>query len=163
MFALNHQYFPIGIDISSDVVGMVQLRRHPMGGLAVSPAGRRSIALDGNAATTAKLQAAADAIASVLSMGEFNGKRAVVSLPPAMVHTRTVRLAAPSNDAIPAELTAVFDIDLSTATLRLIGAGSVRHSLPEGEEMIALAAGSDDLNELTQRLHDRGVRPLSME
>jgi type IV pilus assembly protein PilM len=164
MFALNLQFFPIGIDISSDAVRMVQLRRHPMGGLTVGAAGRRSIALGDNADTPAKLQAAADAIASVLSMGEFNGKRVVVSLPPEMIHTRTVRLAAaPDSDAIPAELKAAFDIDLSNATVRLIRAGSVRHSLPEGEEVIAMAAGNDDLNELTQRLHDRGVRPLSME
>ena len=39
----------------------------------------------------------------------------------------------------------------------------MRQSLPEGEEVIALAAGNDDLNELTQCLHDRGLRPLSME
>ena len=119
MFALNLQFFPIGIDISSDAVRMVQLRRHPLGGLAVGAAGRRSIALGDNAETPAKLQATADAIASVLSMGEFNGKRVVVSLPAEMIQTRTVRLAAaPGNDVIPAELKAAFDIDLSNATVR---------------------------------------------
>jgi len=166
MFSLNiRQFFPIGIDVSSDVVRMLQLCRHPTGGLAVAAAVRRPTAIDDNADTAARLRAATDAIASVLSMDEFNGKRAVVSVPQEMVHTRTVRLAAaPADDAaIPAEFNAAFDIDLSKATVRLIRAGSVRHSLPEGEEVIALAAGNDDLNELTEQLHHRGVRPLSME
>ncbi len=82
-----------------------------------------------------------------------------------MIHTRTARLAAvPASDAaIPDALRDAFDIDLASATVRLIHAGSVRHSLPEGEEVIALAVRNDDLNEFTQQIHDRGVRPISME
>lgn len=164
MLALNHrQFFPIGIDISFDVVRMVQLCRHPRGGLTIGAALRRPIVAADSA--SARVRAAAEAIAGVLSMGEFHGRRSVVSLPSEMIHTRTVRLAAvPASDAaIPDALRDAFDIDLASATVRLIHAGSVRHSLPEGEEVIALAVRNDDLNEFTQQIHDRGVRPISME
>jgi type IV pilus assembly protein PilM len=165
MFSMKtRQFFPIGIDISSDVVRMVQLRRLPTGGLAVGAAVRRPISVETPDAA-AHLREITDAIAAVLAMGEFNGKRVVISLPPEMVHTRTVRLATSPADenVIPAEIRAAFDFDVSTATFKLLRAGSVRHSLPEGEEFIALAVVKNDLNELTQRLHDCGVRPLSME
>lgn len=166
MFSLNHrQFFPIGIDVSFDVVRMVQLCRHPMGGLTVGAAMRRPIVTPEGADASARIRAAADAIAAVLSMGEFHGRRSVVSLPPEMIHTRTARLAAVPADGqpIPDELRAAFDIDLASSTVRLIHAGSVRHSLPEGEELIALAARNDELNDFTQQIHERGLRPISME
>jgi type IV pilus assembly protein PilM len=166
MFSLSRrQFFPIGIDISHDAVRLVQLCRHPMGGLSVNAAVRRPITLTTPATPAARLKATAEAIAAALSMNEFNGRHAALSLPSEMVHTRTVRLATTpvAGGPIPDALQAIFDINLANSTLRLIHAGSVRHSPPDGEEVIALAISDDELSEFTQAIHDCGVRPVSME
>jgi type IV pilus assembly protein PilM len=166
MFSFSRrQFFPIGIDVSHDVVRLVQLCRQSQGGLSVSAATRRPLDLPANPTPASRLRATADAIAAVLSMNEFNGRRAAVSLPSELVHLRTARLPAVpvAGGAIPAGLQAVFDIPLASTTLRLINAGSVRHSPPDGEEVIAVAIADEQLNEFTQTIHDRGVRPVSME
>jgi type IV pilus assembly protein PilM len=166
MFSLSRrQFFPIGIDISHDVVRLVQLCRHPMGGLSVNAAVRRPIALSTPATPAARLKATTEAIAAALSMNEFNGRTAALSLPSELVHTRTARLAATpiAGGPIPDALQAIFDIHLANSTLRLIHAGPVRHSPPDGEEVIALAVSDDELGEFTQAIHDCGVRPVSME
>lgn len=165
MFGTSHpKTFPIGIDFGFDAVRLVQLCRTPAGGLAVRAAARRSFTATGDAASAV---AAVEAVVSVLAMKEFIGRGVVLSLPGEMVRTRTVRLTSPaapaSGDELPPELREAFDFDLSDATLRLVDAGFVRRSLPEGREVIALAVRNADVDSLVEQLHRHGLRAVSME
>jgi type IV pilus assembly protein PilM len=166
MFSLQHRHhFPIGIDIAHDVVRMVQLTRGPSGELTVLAALRRPLTVPDGATALVRARAAVDAIAGVLAMEGFVGRRAVVCLPGGMVHTRTLRLPTVSAGSIEShpQLRSAFDFDLSAATLRLLQAGSVRHTLPQGEEIIAVAARNAELDEFTELLHERRIRAASME
>ena len=153
----------MGIDIGHDAVRMVQLAVERDGGLRVAAAARRP--LPETSSSEQRIVGVKEAIDAMLQLGELRGRTAIVAPPGDEVVTRTLRLplgSSPAAGPIPNEVRDAFDFDLSGAPLQVIHAGTVRHGLPEGEEIIALAMKSADAERLNGVCRRLGLRSVTV-
>ena len=174
--------FPIGLDLGSDAVRLLQLRAagpagaDGCGALAVAAVARRELPAGCGNSPDARLAAALH-VARDLLRGDtgFTGREVVVALPRHLVECRALRLPLPPGNAaaltghhvpdasLDREAAAAFGLDLSTAYVRYLHAGEVRHNGEPRREVIAVAAGAGRVDHFLEQLNRAGAAAASLE
>jgi type IV pilus assembly protein PilM len=164
--------YPIGIDVGTHAVRMVQFRAaSPKGQLKLQAACRIELdSLEGAATGVARL---AQAVGHALSHQDFKGREAVLSLPVGCVHAKSVRLPQmPDSDlsqALQWEAKDRFGFDVGEAQAATAGstgggqlvwfrAGEVRRGTEVKDEILLFAVQGGVLNDYIQALGGAGLR-----
>jgi type IV pilus assembly protein PilM len=161
------QVLPVGLDIGSDSVKMLQLEtvgQH----LSVFAASRAPLpAAAREASPDLRLAAAGDVIRQLFRHGKFSGRRAVVALPREMLHVKNLRMPLiPPQELLPAvkfEARNIFPFDTDKAHLQILPAGEVRQGIDVRQEVIVLAARQEDVDSFVEQVHRFGVAVESID
>jgi type IV pilus assembly protein PilM len=160
------QVQPIGLDIGSDSVKMLQLET--VGStLSVLAAARQPLVMDGGQDSASRIAAAADVIRQMLRQGQFRGRRVVAALPREMLQVKNLRLPLiPPNElasAVKFEARNILPFEAETAHIQIIPAGEVRQGLDVKQEVIVLAAAQEDVERFLEQIHDSGAVVESLD
>jgi type IV pilus assembly protein PilM len=138
--------FPIGIDVGTHSVRLVQFERRK-DQLALQAA--RRIELDAVPRSDSPEKHLAAVIAAALDGAGFKGRRCVLALPPAKIPTKSVRLPQmPEADlaqAVQWEAKDRFGFDLAEARLVFFRSGEVRRGTEVKDELLLFAAPGEAL------------------
>lgn len=161
------QPLPIGLDVGSESVKMLQLAIGPAG-LAVAAAVRMLIPDDAKGDPDKRVAFAGDTLRAALRRHRFRGRRVVAALPKDVVHYKTHRLPPmpPAELAMAARIDArdLFRFDPDSADVQCLDAGEVRQQGGERRhEVILVAAGKKYLDPFVRTLHRAGARIESLE
>jgi type IV pilus assembly protein PilM len=167
MFSLFHSGLcPIGIDVGTHALRMVQLRPSAEG-LRLQAACRVELdSLDADAAGVARVAAA---VRHGLSGQDFRGRNVVLALPVSCVHAKSVRLPqmpdSDLNQALQWEARDRFGFDIGNGSGQLawFRAGEVRRGTEVKDEILLFAVPGDVLNEHIQSLTDLGLRLAAID
>jgi type IV pilus assembly protein PilM len=146
MFGLfNSDICPIGIDIGTHSMRMLQFRRKGEQ-LALQAACRVDLGPIGDAGAAVRLR---EAFKRGLESESFVGRRAVLSLPPAVIHAKSIRLPQmPDSDlqqALQWEAKDRFGFEASEGRIVWFRAGEVRRGTEVKDELLLFAARGEDL------------------
>lgn len=152
---------PIGIDVGSHAVRLVQFRP-AAGELNLQAACRIELdSLDGSAPGAARLGAA---IRHALAGQEFRGRQVTLSLPVAAVHSKSVRLPqmpdSDLNQALQWEAKDRFGFEVGENAGQLVWfrAGEVRRGTEVKDEILLFAVDGAIINDYIQCLSELGLR-----
>ena len=168
MFRLTKaQVLPIGVDIGSDSVKMLQLEVVD-NALSVVAAARQTLTEEARTGSLdQRLAIAADAVRQMLKQDAFTGREVVLSVPRELVHVKNLRMPPiPANElaaAVDFEARNVFPFDTTTAQIRHLPAGEVRQGSESRQEVIVLAAKNDELDSFVERFHNVGAIVASVD
>ena len=141
----------IGVDFGTDCLRLAQVDRKDgearfvaAGGIDVPPHLRNDI--------PGRLEFYSTALRDVLTQGDFQGRRAILSLPASLMYIQHLRLPKMDEEALkkalPWELRGKLPIDPSQAQLRHIVAGEVYQDQEAKSEVIVMAARRDLVDQL---------------
>jgi type IV pilus assembly protein PilM len=141
----------IGVDFGTDCLRLAQLDRDgaehylvAAGSVDVPPHLRNDI--------PGRVEFYSKALRDVLTQGEFQGRKAVISLPASLMYIQHLRLPKMDDEALkkalPWELRGKLPIDPSQALLRHIVAGEVYQDQEPKSEVIVMAARRDLVDQL---------------
>jgi type IV pilus assembly protein PilM len=160
------QVQPIGIDVGSDSVKMLQLETIGQT-LAVVAAARQAIPPAAREKPELRLACASDLIKQMLRHGKFVGRKAVVALPREILHVKNLRMPLiPPQELISAvkfEARNIFNFDTEKAHLQILPAGEVRQGIDVRQEVIVLAARHDDVDQFLEQVHRCGAAVESID
>src|SRR5688500_2396772 len=159
---------PIGVDVGSDGVRMLQVRASDVAGrFSVTAAIQLPFPDDVRAHPERRVAAAGELIRRGLREGGFIGRRVVAALPREIVHLRTLRLPPmPEADlawAVSAEAQDLLPFDPAHASLQFLDAGDVRQGGEPRREVIVVAACDKDVEEFLSVLHNAGADVASLD
>lgn len=147
MFGFSAQDCPIGIDVGNHSMRLLQFRKKG-DHLAMQAACRVEIAPPGSAETSVGRLTAA--IKQGMGEGTFLGKKAVLSLPPSMLHAKSVRLPQmPDSDlqqALQWEAKDRFGFEIGDGKIVWFRAGEVRRGTETKDELLIFAAQGETLS-----------------
>src|SRR5438105_11638276 len=147
------QVQPVGLDIGSDSVKMLQVETVGQT-LSVLAAARESLPAAARGNRELRLAAAGDVIRSMFRHGRFAGRRAVVALPREFLHVKNLRMPLiPPQELLAAvkfEARNIFPFDTDKAHLQLLPAGEVRQGIDVRQEVIVLAARHADIESFVE-------------
>ena len=160
------QVLPVGLDIGSDSVKMLQVETVGQT-LSVVAAAREPIPAGARERPELRVAAAGDAIRQMFRHGHFAGRRAVVALPREMLHVKNLRMPLiPPQELLAAvkfEARNIFPFDTEKAHLQLLPAGEVRQGIDVRQEVIVLAAKHEDVDGFVEQVHRCGVAVESID
>lgn len=148
----------IGIDIGHDSVKLLQLRGAAEMRPAVAAAARRSFPPELRIDSSARLAALPGLLRDLLTLGDFQGRRAVVSLPSDLVEMRTVRLPA-SSGPVSRQLVSdkagpLLPFTADEAAIDFLVAGEVNANGETWQEVIVFAIRQSSVDHLLERLNE---------
>jgi len=155
------QVQPIGVDIGSDSVKLLQMEI--VGNtLSVVAAARQPLPPAARTAEFAeRTAAAAEVIRQMIRHNPFNSRKIVAALPRDIVHVKNLRLPLMPIDelksAIDFEVKNIFPFDTTDAHVRFLHAGEVRQGADARQEVIVLAATRSDVDTFICQLHRSGT------
>jgi type IV pilus assembly protein PilM len=155
------QIQPIGVDIGSDSVKLLQMEIVE-NTLAVIAAARRQLPISARSDDLAdRTAAAAELIRQMIRQNPFSSRRIVAALPREIVHVKNLRLPLMPIDelqsAIEFEAKNIFPFDPRDAHLRFLHAGEVRQGVDARQEVIVLAAKRSEIDTFVCQLHRCGA------
>ena len=161
------QPLPIGVDVGSESVKILQLALTPSGP-AVAAAVRARIPDGVKGDPDARVVFAGETLRDALRRGGFHGRRVVASLPRELVHYKTHRLPPmPAGELVMAariDARDLFRFDPDSADVQCLDAGEVRPGGGEPRrEVILVAAGKKYIDDFVRALHRAGGRLASLE
>lgn len=168
MRLLRNQALPIGIDVGSEAVKLLQLRigeEQP----EVVAAARQPIPEQADSETdfAARCGRAAEAIRQALRQNDFHGRTATLCLPREITHVKNIRLPLMPVDevegALQFEIPNLFQFDTSKAMVRFLPAGEVKQGQDTRQEVIVIAARQQDVDLLLEKIHRAGVAVHSLD
>jgi type IV pilus assembly protein PilM len=154
------QVQPIGLDIGSDSVKMLQVETIGQT-LSVVAAARQPMPPAVRDKPELRLPVAMELLRQMLRQGSFAGRRVVVALPREMQYVKNLRMPLiPQHElsaAVSFEVRNIFPFDTDAARVQILPAGEVRQGIDVRQEVIALAAKLDDVNAFVEQVHRAGV------
>lgn len=168
MFRLTRaQVQPIGVDLGSDSIKMLQLEIVD-NNLAVVAAARQAMPPEvRDQPVETRLAAAAGLVRQMLRQNPFNGRNVVLALPREIVQIKNLRMppmpAAEMPAALAFEARNVFPFDTDTAQLRHLPAGEVRQGSETRQEVIVLAAPDEEVDRFVEQFHGSGAIISSLD
>ncbi|MBS3735089.1 MAG: type IV pilus assembly protein PilM [Phycisphaerae bacterium] len=151
--------WPIGLDIGTSVVRMLQLQRTG-GQISVVSAGKRELP-PGNETGPGRRKAIAEAVSKILRNGRFRGRQVVSALSCNEMHVKNVRMPVMSDrelaDAVRWEAGERLPFKPSGDQLRWVRAGQIRKGTDVREEVIMLAAAPDAVENHLALLEEAGL------
>ena len=169
------QVQPIGLDIGSDSIKMLQVESISGGARAGVPVALASASQTLSILATAReplpaaarenpelrLAAAGDLIRQMFRNGRFAGRRVVVALPREMLYVKNLRMPLiPQHElaaAVRFEARNIFPFDAEQAHIQILPAGEVRQGVDVRQEVIVLAAKHEDVNGFVEQVHRCGA------
>ena len=161
------QVQPIGVDIGSDSVKLLQMEI--VGNtLSVVAAARQTLPPAAKSIDLAeRTAAAADVIRQMIRQNPFSCRKIVAALPRDIVHVKNLRLPLMPLDelqsAIDFEVKNIFPFDTKDAHVRFLHAGEVRQGADARQEVIVLAATRSDVDTFICQLHRSGAAIESLD
>lgn len=162
----KHSAMPIGIDVGTHGVRLLQLAAVGDGYRAIAaaakplPQGLKSDAAEYRGAL-------AQAIRAALSHGGFHGKQVVSCLPADVLRVKNLRLPTmPEGEmesAVKWEAAERFRIDADKIAVQFMTAGQVRQGDDLREEIIVMASSSHLVDSHIGALTDCGLQPLAID
>ncbi len=157
---LRNKYWPIGIDIGTDGIRMLQM--HRVGGtLRVCACGRWRFpdSLDSDDARRREL--AIQAVREMLRTEPFRRRRVVSSLSCERLHIKSIRLPQLPDDeiadAVRWEARERFGFDIPSSQLSYFNAGEVRQGTETRSEIVVIAASSEQVDQHMELLGEMGL------
>ena len=157
---------PIGIDIGTSSVKMVQLAQNGRSYSVVACTKATLNGLSGSSAEARK-ESLVECVREKVRDGSFRGNECVSALTSEEVHIRNIRVPCVRSDdldsAVRAEAKNKFSFDTNDAVLNYLIAGEVRHGEDARLEVILFAAPLADVESHVSRLHRMGLLPASLD
>jgi len=139
---------PIGVDLGSSAVKLVQLRRGPET-MEIVAAAARPVPASSRRPVRARLDFLGKTIRQIVKDGAFAGRRCVLSIPAADTFVQHVKLPAGADEAIPAalaeELRPKLPYPPEQAVIRHVVAAQIHGDGPARREVIAVCAPRERL------------------
>lgn len=162
----SRTHLPIGIDLGSRMIRLLQLERRA-NGLAVTAAAACALPAEINPKHDGYHQAAADAILKLIGGGGFHGKDIVSCLPAGIVHYKNLRLPKMPADELASAVTWEADERLSLKKQKVItqfyDAGEVRQGEDLREEVILMAAPAAFIEAHIESLNGCGLQVSALD
>ena len=163
---LTRRIKPIGLDISSNAVKMIQFAVDT-GRVALIAADEVRLDLDSAEDPEKRTEAVISAIKQMLTKGKFRGREVVSCLPNEQLIVRGLRINACENEQIETQLKKEvvkrFGLNADTTEVRYMIAGSVQQGDEVKNELILFAADSDAIREHIELLQKVGLRPVAID
>lgn len=170
---LSNRYWPIGLDIGSDGIRMLQLRRVGPS-IAVAACGRwwypeHAADAPGSSGgdTTHRRKAAVKAVRGMLRRGDFHGCRVVTALSCRELGMKNIRLphmvGAEQEKAVRREAKERFGFDVAPDQLRYLVAGQVRSGDETYDEIIMMVVPGETIEQHLALVQDMGLRVEHIE
>src|SRR5215213_5155130 len=144
------QVQPIGLDIGFDSIKMLQVETVGQT-LSVVAAARQPLPPAAREKPELRLPLATDLIRQMLRRGKFAGRRVVAALPREILHVKNLRMPLIPQHELPAavrfEAKNIFPFDTDKAHIQIIPAGEVRQGIDVRQEVIVLAARSEEVDD----------------
>jgi len=161
MFRLTRaQILPIGVDIGSDSVKMLQVEAVGTN-LEVTAAAKMPLPPEAKSQPELRAALASDLIRRMLHEHPFKGRQIVAALPREIVQMKNLRLPQMPAAELPAvvrfEARNVFPFDTDQAKVHFLSAGEVRQGAEVRQEIILLAAKNEDVNNVVEQFHRAGT------
>lgn len=160
------QVQPVGLDIGSDSVKMLQVELQGRN-LSVVSASRQPIPPAARENPELRLAVVGDLIKQLFRHGKFAGRKAVVAVPREILHVKNLRMPLiPPQElmaAVKFEARNIFPFDTESAHIQIIPAGEVRQGIDVRQEVIVLAARHDDVDQFVEQMHRSGVIVESLD
>ena len=141
----------IGVDFGSDSVRAAQVERVD-GEFQLIAAGCVDVPSVARNDVAARIKFYAEAIREILGQSQFQGRRAVLSLPASLMHVQHLRMPKLDDDAtkkaLPWELRGKLPFDPSQAALRHLIAGEIYQDQESKNEVIVMAARRDLVDQI---------------
>jgi type IV pilus assembly protein PilM len=159
---------PIGLDVGSEGVKMLQLARSG-GNLAVVGAARRSFAQQAAESPdgASRRQLAAEAVRQLLRSGQFRGREVVSCLRADELAIKNIRLPQmPERELASAVLWEArerFEFEVAEDRVHFIRAGEVRQGTETRDEVILIAASAEAVSGHLAMLSDMGLTPAHID
>lgn len=157
---------PIGLDIGSDSIRMIQLEASGESPVVCAYASQ-SMPEEVRSQPAVHLPVACDLVKELIKHHEFVGRGVVASIPRSMIHVKNLRLPMMPKEelasAVQFEAKSVFPFDMETAHLQHICAGEVRQGNESRQEVIVLAVKRDDVDNFVEMLHHAGAVVESLD
>jgi type IV pilus assembly protein PilM len=148
---LSPKVNPIGIDFGSDCLRLAQVQWTGEEYKMIAAASA-DVPAQARKDSAARLAFFVETTRDLVSQGNFKGRQAVLALPAAAMFVRHLRMAKMDDEALkkalPWELRGKLPIDPSHAVLRHIVAGEVYQEQDPKDEIIAIAAARELVNQL---------------
>lgn len=156
---------PIGIDLGTRSVRMLQLSRH-RGEISIVASAHRALP-PGNHTPEALTQLQAEAVAEMLESGAFVGRDAVTALPWDDLQSRSLRLPAMPEEELPQavqfESAERFGLDPARTEVRFLMAGDVRQGNEVRQEIIVFVADRARVETHLETVRQLGFEPAAIE
>lgn len=160
-------YSPIGLDIGTMGVRMVQLAATGSVNCRVTGAASRELPGDLPESGPTREAVVADAVADMLRTGEFAGRQVVSSMPATDVEYKNLRLPPMPSDELSAavawEAAERFQMGPGEAQIAFLDAGEVRQGEELREEIILLAARREAVKRHVDLLGQVGLKPIAID
>ena len=157
---------PIGLDVGSESIKLLQLCATPAG-LKVFGAHRIRIPESVKGDPDRRVAFAGDVLWPALRSGAFVGRRVVAAVPKELLHYKTHRLPpmAPDEVCMAGRIDArdLFRFDPDSTDYQCIDAGQVRQDNEGRHEVILIAAGRKYLDQFVNALHGAGAHVASLD
>lgn len=158
---------PIGIDIGTSSVKMVQLAQDGRGFSVVACAKASTAGLSNHYSAEERESALVEVVRRKLDESSFRGNECISALTSDEVQIRNIRVgcvrAEELDKAVHEEARNKFSFDIDEAILNYLVAGEVRHGEDARLEVILFAAPLPGVEAHVERLHRLGLMPVSLD
>lgn len=163
----NQRRSPIGLDLGTHSVRMIQLERGRDGAAKVAAAAARALPADLPASGPERVKALAAILREMLAAGGFSGAAVVSCLPASAVQYKNLRMPKMPPDelagAIQWEAADRLKLNAETAQVQFFDAGEVRQGEEARQEIILLAAQRSVVDQHLEALLQAGLKPLAID
>jgi type IV pilus assembly protein PilM len=169
---LDKNHSPIGLDLGTHRVRLLQLRRRGgrggRGGLAVAAAADRELPADLPPSGPQRRSALAVLLRAMLRSGDFRGRQVISCVPAAAIQYKNLRLPRMPTEELRAALTweASTRLNLGPAektVIQFYDAGEVRQGEEMRQEIILMAAPAETLDDHLALLLEADLKPLAID
>jgi len=165
-YLLRNKRWPIGLDVGTDSIKMLQMQRVG-GSLGVCACARWRFPPSTPDASAERRAVAASAIHQILRCGNFRGRSVNSVLSGDQLAIRNVRLPQMPDhelkEALLWEAKERFDFDVTPDRLYYLNAGELRQGAETSQEIILMAARAEVVEDHLKLLEEAGLRPEHVE
>jgi len=163
---LNRGCSPIGLDIGSSSIKMVQLSNRTSGPSVIA-SGQYALPDELKPTDPDFRSVVMEGIGKLLESSPFRGRQTVAALPNRLLQFKNVRMPqmppAEQANAVQWEAAERFALNDTPSIVQYLTAGEVRQGEEVKDELILMAAARQEIDQYTRLLIDAGLMPTTLE